>query len=159
MIKLENAGTFPQAKCLLVIQGVGELSSVSLSTEEIKEEVGGTWLPSAASVRQFVSTFVDGKPLKLSAKVPVMQAVVCEVAFKVVVEIDVKSQLSSAYEKGDKSREMSVLTLVRVVEVWSSATKRLWAAADAGTGATKSPVTTMDSSGRLVKELAGAGRS
>ena len=150
MIKLENAGGLPQSRCLLVIQSETEAPSVSLTTENVREQVDGEWVDSQMNVRQVVSAFVEGKPFKLGAKIAQMYAVECPAAFKVVVEIEAKTVLSSAYEKGDKSKESTQVSMLRVVEVWASSTKSLWKAKDGGNGATE-PAATLDSGGRIQK--------
>lgn len=158
MIKLENAGSLPQARCLVALQSETEVPSVSLSTEDVREEKDGKWETSAANVRQVVSAFVDHKPFKLSGKIASAYAVECPAAFKVVVEVEVKVVLSTAYEKGDKSKEGMQISLVRVVEVWGTAAKRLWSAYDGGNGASKPPLE-LDSNGRIGKPAAIAARS
>jgi len=154
MITLENAGGLPQARALLVIQSETDVPSVSLSVETVREEVRGEWVDSTLNGRQVVGCFIEQKPFKLSGKVARAYAVECPSAFKVVVEVEAKMALSSTYEKGDKSKEFCQVSLVRVVEVWSTPSKRLWAAQEAASGASVKPAATLDAAGRIVKEVA-----
>lgn len=150
MIKLENSGGLPQSRCLIVVQSETDLAAVSVSTENVREEVRGEWVDSTVNVRQTIGCFIEGKPFKLGGKIASAYAVECPAAFKVVCEVEAKMDLTTAYEKGDKSKEFCRVALVRVVEVWASATKCLWRAQDGAKPASEQ-VATLGANGRINK--------
>jgi len=174
MIVLETSAAMPQARGLmrLTLESEGDIASISLVAEDVRTEERGEWKTSMTEGRQGLSCFMDGKPFKLSSgKLPlayiisgptaqegvetVRQSVT---AFKVVVEVQAKIDRSTAWEKGDKSRDFCVVSLVRVVEVWSSATKCLWSEKMAGNGHVKASAT-LSANGRIEKpELTPASR-
>jgi hypothetical protein len=148
MIKLENtSGNSPKALTALLIQGAGASSTVSLSTEAMRANVGGEWKDDPAHLRQIVS-FIgsDGQALSLEGKVLEGEAVEISGAQKVVVLVELASSLSATRQAGQQSRQFTALQVVRVVEVWESASKRLYAAP----GWVESPGKTLDmSSGKI----------
>jgi hypothetical protein len=161
MIKLETtAAALPQVLALLVIQSASSVPGVALSTETIREEVNGQWVDSVANMRQFVAGYIDGKPFRLSGKVNHLEAVEVPACFKAVVEVEAKMALTTAYEKGDKSKEFCQVSLVRVVEVWETATKCLWRAKDAaGNGHAEPPAQMDPATGRISKVPVVSGRA
>lgn len=159
MIKLENVGSLPQASSLLVIQSQQDGPAVSLTVETLREKNDGTgeWTESAKFMKQGISCYIDGVAVQLSAKVDHLEAVECAAAFKVVVEVDLKMTLSTAFEKGDRSKQFAQLNLVRVVEVWGSATKQLWSARKGllgGNGeSSRQPAAILGENGRIQKPV------
>jgi len=151
MITLENNASLPQARCLLTLEARGDSPAISIITEPVREEVNGEWIDSRENVRQTLSCFIDGKPFKLAGKLAAAYAVECAACARVLVEIEVKMVLSTAYEKGDKSKESAQLSLVRVVEVWGTKAKKLWSAEDAAKSNGHAPAASMDASGRIQK--------
>jgi len=156
MIKLENTGSLPQARALLTIQSLGDSPAISLFAEDINAKVGDAWQIDVANKRQKIVTFVEGDAFELGGKVSHLDAVECHGAYKVVVEVEVETMLTQAYAKGDRSKEIAVVSLVRVVEVWATVTKKLWSYdAAIGNGAPNGSKSLDPATGKIV---AGAAR-
>lgn len=135
MIKLETkAAALPQMVALFTLSSVGNTPGVALTTAGVREERNGEWHDSVSHVMQTVAGYMDGKPFALTGKVSHLDAVEIPAAFKVVLQVEVRTALSQAYEKGDRSKQIVTLSLSKVVEVWESAEKCLWRAKDGGNG-------------------------
>lgn len=151
MIKLENPTNAPQASTLLAIQSLNQLPTVSLTVDEKapRKRVGETWIEDNDHRSQSIS-FINahGDPVAIEGLVPTDECVQIAGAFKVVAQVRLFQGLKGAFERGGVSKSYTGLELVRVVEVWSSATKCLWRAAN-GHEAT-APAKTLNEAGRVV---------
>lgn len=138
MIKLENPSNAPQAFFRLLIQSLSDVPTISLSVDEKlpRKRVGEQWVDDPSSRAQTIACINDsGDPVSLEGNVPESDAVSIAGAFKVVVEVRVSNGLKGAFAQGGVSKSYAALELVRVVEVWATASKRLYSAGEAPKGA------------------------
>lgn len=142
MIKLETQNQSPSATTLLEIKSAGVGTSVILSTADAGGFVNEKWVNALLGKKQQILTFIgaDGAPCSLEGVVLEEYAVEIAAAFKVVVQVDLSNELTTAAAVGRKSKAYTRLELVRVVEVWDSPTKCLWRAKDDGVKAATSSV-------------------
>lgn len=131
MIKLENPTNAPQAFAALLLQSLSEVPTISISAEPVRSNLNGAWVDDPKKRRQTV-TFIssDGSPVTLTGIVEETEAIEIAGAFKVVVLVNPSTELKGAFEAGRVSRAYTALELVRVVEVWSTASKKLWSASE-----------------------------
>jgi len=140
MQKLENPTNAPQAFCALLLQSLSEIPTVSLSLAcNDKGEVkiprrpgpNDTWIDETTKRIQVVSCVNEqGEAISIEGQVNEAEAVTIQGAFKVLLLVRVGEGLKGAFDKGAVSKSYASLTLIKVVEVWSSPTKRLWSAPD-----------------------------
>lgn len=129
MIKLENPTNAPVALSVLTLQSVGSAPSIVLSTDNARKLQGEIWVEDPARLKQFVSfTAPDGEQAEIEGLVDENSAVEISGAFKVVLEVSLRKGLKGAFDKGAVSRGYAAVELVRVVEVWSTPSKKLWSA-------------------------------
>lgn len=149
MIKLETSNLAPSAVATIEIRSAGVGTSVILSTANAGGFVNEKWVNELLGKKQQILTFIgaDGAPCSLEGVVQETDAVEIAAAYKVVVQVDLANELTTASAAGRKSKGYTRLDLVRVVEVWDSVTKCLWKAKD---DHAKANGTTVDmSSGKL----------
>ena len=145
MIKLAQNNTGAQASSVLTIQSLGSVPSIVVTAEYARKQVNGKWEEDQSKATQTVAFLdVDGA-MQLTGKCDGDQAVDVGTVFKVVVEVGLSRGLTSAYEKGDRSRAFTQLEVRRVLEVWSDPKTCLW----------RSPAAVLDqstaASGRVVE--------
>ena len=133
MHKIESVINVAQVKTQLVIQSLGEYPTIGLKVDSKLpvKMVDGKFVEQEHLRTQNVSFVTDdGSPFELSGKVEEKMAVEMNAAHKVVLEVALNPVLTSAFNKGDRSKILSTLDVVSVVEVWATATKCVWKAAD-----------------------------
>ncbi|MDF9828664.1 hypothetical protein M2447_002792 [Ereboglobus sp. PH5-10] len=152
-VKLTTNNKMPSAVSALELRSAGNVPSIQLQAEDVREQVDNQWVTSTVKKKQLI-TFIgaDGSPCALEGTVAESEAVEIEAAYKIVVQIKVANELKAAFQAGRVSRAYTSLEVVRVTEVWDSPKNCLWKAKDdvpAGTS-----VNTMDESGRIIRKAA-----
>jgi hypothetical protein len=136
MIKLENPVNAPVARCVLTLESVGSTPSISVSTSEARKQSGLEWIADPLRLKQHI-TFIgaDGDGVTLSGLVEETDAVEISGAFRVVVEVKLAEEQKGAFAAGRVGREFTALQVVRIMEIWASASRKIHSAAkvmDAG---------------------------
>jgi hypothetical protein len=154
MIKLESKNQMPSAVAALELKSSGDTASISLATEEIREQVNGEWVTSTTKRKQIV-TFIgnDGTPCMLEGIVAEAEVVEVGAAWKIVLQVTVVNELKAAFQAGRKSQAYTALGVTRVVEVWDTPRNCLWKAAT-GISRASGSVAEMDDSGKIVRKAA-----
>jgi hypothetical protein len=136
MHKLESIGSAPMALTVMTVESAGSAPAISISTAEARKQIEGKWVTDELRLRQTV-TFLnsDGEAVSIEGLVEERDAVEIAGAYKVVMGVVPSSGLTTAYARGDRSREFVSLSLVRVLEVWGSKSAKTWAANNVGNGA------------------------
>jgi hypothetical protein len=127
MIKLQSTASAPSAFSVLTLESVGSSPGIIVSVKESRKQIEGNWVSDPQRLRQTVTFFgPDGDPVSMSGLVDEASAVEISGAHKVVMEVAPSSELKGAYDKGRVSQAYTALEIVRVLEVWSSRTSKLW---------------------------------
>jgi hypothetical protein len=149
MIKLENPSNAPQAYARLLLQSLSDSPTISLSVDPKppRKMVNGAWTEDTEHNAQTVAFINDaGDPVSIEGLVAKGDCVEIAGAYKVVLAVRISNGLKGAFAQGGVSKTYAALELVQVVEVWASATKRLYSAGEpAKQGAT------MSSDGKIAK--------
>jgi hypothetical protein len=154
MVTIESSSALlnPGARTLVTIEDSGANPSIRVSADEVKFGKDLNFAPDPSRKEQSVSFFgIDG-PVELLGRVPDEVAVSFpgRLACKVVLAVELTVGLTSAFEKGDRSRSYVSLRLVKVLEVWEDSKAARYVAP--GWAATSAPTAqkTLDlSSGRV----------
>lgn len=150
-VKLTTQNKMPSAVSALEIRSAGNVPSIRLQVEDVREQVNGEWVNSTLKKKQLI-TFIgaDGAPCALEGTVAEADAVEIEAAWKIIVQVQVANELKAAFQAGRVSRAYTSLEVARVVEVWDSPKGCLWRAKDGGFDA--APVgNVMDENGKIRK--------
>lgn len=122
MIKLETTGSAPSASAFFTVQSQGPAPSLVLSTTDAWKPSEDDWLKDETKRKQILSFISDeGRTVEILGAVSEHNAVEIAAAHKVVCLVTLKLDRKSGSLK---------LAIQRVVEVWTTAEKRLWAAPD-----------------------------
>ena len=115
-------------------------ATMSLKTEPCRSmDDKGQWKDDPLHLKQVLTFVGDDGPVQLFGTVAESEAVELKAAWKVVVLANLSTKSLPAFDKGRVSKTLVALGIVKVVEVWESASKCLWRAKDEaakGTGAT-----------------------
>lgn len=137
MIKLEQTHALVQARAVITIESGSTMPTVQVTAKEgARAKNGkGDWEERPDLAKQSVVFVGDSGPVEMTSTVPEAQAVHVGAVYRAVCEVELARSLTTAYEKGDRSRELTALSLVRVVEVWTSPEKCAWRTPERAGGA------------------------
>lgn len=132
MIKLEQTQALVQARAFVTIESGSNAASIHVRAEAgaRARDARGEWVERPDLAKQKVTFITDAGPVEMAGTVPEADAVDAGAVYRAVLQVDLTRSLTTAYEKGDRSREMVAVSLARVVEVWANPEKVLWRAKD-----------------------------
>lgn len=130
MIKLESPVAALSVTSFVTIQSRTKEPTIALSCSPARALVDGTWKDDPTRTKQSVSFHSDEGPTELHGLMPETDGVEIAAAHKVVVQVTLSTRNLPTAQVGRVSRALVSLELVRVVEVWTTAEKCVWKAAD-----------------------------
>lgn len=148
MIKLANPTNAPRAFSVLTLESVGTSPSISISTGEARKQIEGEWTVDPQRLKQsIVFTNGAGEAVTLEGLVDEDKAIEISGAHRVILEVGVSTELKGAFAAGRKSSLYAELEILRILEVWSTRTVKLWESPERK--ALGSQAATMDSTGKV----------
>lgn len=145
MIKLETQNAGIEVVSTISIQSETKEATMSLKTEPCRSmDEKGQWKDDPLHLKQVLTFVGDDGPVQLFGTVHESDAVELKAAWKVVVLANLSTKSLPAFDKGRVSKTLVALGIVRVIEVWESASKCLWRAKDdaaKASGSTFDPAT------------------
>ena len=139
MHKLETTLAAPVAQAIFTVQSESEAPTIILTTSDSWKPSEDDWLKDDTKRKQVISFISDeGRTVELAGAVSEPNAVECPAAHKVVALVTLRLDRKSGQMR---------LAVARIVEVWASGTKKLWAAPDWQ----QKPGSTLASDGKITK--------
>ncbi len=132
MIKLESPVAALSVTSYVTIQSRTKEPTIALSCSPARALVDGSWKDDPTRTKQSVAFHSDEGPTELHGLMPESDGVEIVAAFKVVVQVTLSTRNLPTAQVGRVSRALVSLELLRVVEVWTTAEKCAWKAADWG---------------------------
>lgn len=129
-IKLESQVRGIECGALMEIVSPTDTPAIGLKVEEARSLVGDEWKVDPSKAKQVCTFHGEDGPVELMGVVPEDQAIEIAGAYKVVVAVEITTTALPTFQAGRKSRTLLALSVRRVVEVWASAKKCTWKAAD-----------------------------